>query len=48
MISKLDSLDIKISLVLKKKHIEKINKVDKAHIFDSVKMYEHINDIETS
>lgn len=47
MISKLDSLDIKISLVLKKKHIEKIIKVDKAHIFDNVKMYENLKDIKT-
>ena len=47
MISKLNNLDIKISLVLKKKHIEKIIKVDKAHIFDSVKMYEHMKDIKT-
>ncbi|MDA7848086.1 SulP family inorganic anion transporter [Sulfurospirillum sp.] len=48
MICKLNELDIKISLVLKKHHIEKIIKVDKAHIFDSVEMHEHIKDIKAS
>jgi len=47
MISKLDELDIKISLVLKEEHIEKIIKIDKAHIFDKVEMYERIEDIKS-
>jgi SulP family sulfate permease len=47
MITKLDELDIKISLVLSKLHIEKIIKVDKSHIFDKVTMYEKLNDIKT-
>ncbi|HIP30431.1 MAG TPA: SulP family inorganic anion transporter, partial [Sulfurospirillum arcachonense] len=46
MISKLNDLNIKVSLVLKKEHIEKIIKVDKAHIFDNVEMHEHIKDIK--
>lgn len=46
MISKLNELDIKISLVLKKKHITKIIKVNKAHIFDNVDMHENMKDIK--
>ncbi len=47
MISKLEELDIKISLVLKKKHIDKIVKIDKAHIFAGIEIYERFEDIKT-
>lgn len=45
MISKLEEMNIKISLVLNKQHIEKILKVDKAHIFDKVSIYERMKDV---
>ncbi len=47
MISKLNKLEIKITLVLKKKHIIKIAKVDKSHIFDSVNIQEHMKNIKS-
>ncbi len=46
MIAKLNDLDIKISLVLKKRHIDKIIKVDKAHILDHVTICEHLKDVK--
>jgi SulP family sulfate permease len=46
MINKLKEKDIKISLILKKRHIEKIKKIDKNGNFSNVFMYENIKDIK--
>ena len=45
MINKLREKEIKISLVLKKRHIQKIQKIDKNDSFSDVFMYESIKDI---
>lgn len=46
IIEKLKELDINISLVLKKKHIEKIIQIDKSQIFKNIHIYEKVTDIE--
>ena len=44
MILKLQDLDIEVVLVLKHRHMRKINRIDKMKIFEKVKIYNKIED----
>lgn len=46
-IQKLQELDIKVALILKPRHIEKIKKVDTLHIFKNVKVYKNMEEALT-
>jgi len=44
MILKLQDLDIEVVLVLKHRHVRKINRIDKLKIFETVKIYNKLEE----
>ncbi|NQY93074.1 MAG: hypothetical protein HRT43_02805, partial [Campylobacteraceae bacterium] len=44
MILKLQDLDIEVVLVLKHRHMRKINRIDKMKIFEKVKIYNNLEE----